>query len=497
MTGTTRWKAPETFHGRARRASDVFSFGMLICEVITRKVPFAGEPDTVVLEKLSRRFRYDEHLEATTGATEAQQRTSFLASNPLVGRRPTIPARVRKTIPNALIDLMQRCWCDAPIDRPTFIEIRGTLEAIESAASAEVAETTRADVGITSARDHTMDTIVARLNAMELRLSERFNEQHGLLMKVQQQQEEVDDALDSLCTQVAGVTDRLDGLEHLILQTAARQRQFLRHDTPPLFVCWPDITASEGKRWCKPSLWFSQQLRIHLLCCGNPERGTTPHFLFKTLAELRGEKCGYRLLHPKPELKKWGTAIKVGVAAALIAVKVGISALGAGDLLSSQTLKAMIDVGSDLTFERSIISHAAAGAGGRSRVRSTMLQDVPELAAAQSGYALLFSESGTSDLSDDVLQERMEAVLAASFEELSHESLGGKKKAKLPPGLASDFDSAKVKAAAKAMSLWIHEQERVFKHRFFGLELDPASLRPGVVDGPAWRCPACMSAVEL
>ena len=51
MAGTLGWKAPETYHHGARLPADVYSFALLIYEMLERRVPFDGVGNTVVSPK--------------------------------------------------------------------------------------------------------------------------------------------------------------------------------------------------------------------------------------------------------------------------------------------------------------------------------------------------------------------------------------------------------------------------------------------------------------
>jgi len=50
MTGTPLWSAPETLHGQTNtEKSDIFSLGMVLWEILTRRLPFEGEPMITVI----------------------------------------------------------------------------------------------------------------------------------------------------------------------------------------------------------------------------------------------------------------------------------------------------------------------------------------------------------------------------------------------------------------------------------------------------------------
>ncbi|CAM9188952.1 unnamed protein product [Choristocarpus tenellus] len=93
---TLKWSAPEVLNQeRIRLESDVYSFGIVVWEIVTRKLPWAdvGRPMDVLLEVCS-------------------------------GGRPDIPDNA----PSLLHQLMQSCWASWPGDRPPFSKILTLLQ---------------------------------------------------------------------------------------------------------------------------------------------------------------------------------------------------------------------------------------------------------------------------------------------------------------------------------------------------------------------------------
>ncbi|XP_017229273.1 serine/threonine-protein kinase STY46 isoform X2 [Daucus carota subsp. sativus] len=96
-TGTYRWMAPEVInHLPYDHKADVFSFAIVLWELVTAKVPY----DTMT------------PLQAALGVRQ--------------GLRPDIP----KDAPPKLVELMQKCWEASPSKRPSFSEIKIELEKI-------------------------------------------------------------------------------------------------------------------------------------------------------------------------------------------------------------------------------------------------------------------------------------------------------------------------------------------------------------------------------
>ena len=90
--GTYQWMAPEVINGQKyTEKADVFSFGIILWEIATRKPPYYGIDGTEVSKRVA-----NENF------------------------RPKIS---EKECPAPLLHLMRRCWEKNPDDRPTFGEI--------------------------------------------------------------------------------------------------------------------------------------------------------------------------------------------------------------------------------------------------------------------------------------------------------------------------------------------------------------------------------------
>ncbi|XP_073126456.1 serine/threonine-protein kinase CTR1 isoform X2 [Henckelia pumila] len=98
IAGTPEWMAPEFLRGEpSNEKSDVFSFGVILWELVTKQQPWSGlSPAQVV------------------GAVAFQN------------RRLAIP----QSTPPILASLMESCWADDPALRPSFVDIVETLKKL-------------------------------------------------------------------------------------------------------------------------------------------------------------------------------------------------------------------------------------------------------------------------------------------------------------------------------------------------------------------------------
>ena len=93
--GTLLWTAPEVLEGKsASTATDMYSFGIICFEVVTRRLPYAGTLLSETLEKVKQ------------------------------GYRESIPTEC----PAALAKLIETCWAQDPQQRPSAVQAAALLE---------------------------------------------------------------------------------------------------------------------------------------------------------------------------------------------------------------------------------------------------------------------------------------------------------------------------------------------------------------------------------
>ena len=102
-TGSPYWMAPELLRGEAVNSTetDVYSFGVIVHEVYSRKDPYEGEDADEVLR---------------------------LVADPKVNKRPSIPV----SCPPVAKAIMVECFSADPFMRPTFSDIDSQLKSVAS-----------------------------------------------------------------------------------------------------------------------------------------------------------------------------------------------------------------------------------------------------------------------------------------------------------------------------------------------------------------------------
>jgi serine/threonine protein kinase len=98
--GSARWSAPETFDDEYKwtEKADIFSLGMTIYEILTRKVPF-----------------------------ENQTKPDVIIGLMIRGKKPTIPSEFKD---HPLVAVITLAWQQDPQQRPTALELKAKLPPV-------------------------------------------------------------------------------------------------------------------------------------------------------------------------------------------------------------------------------------------------------------------------------------------------------------------------------------------------------------------------------
>ena len=106
--GTLAYRGPETFNGKYTTASDVYSFSIVLWELLTGQRPWHRDAD---------------------GKPYMEHNIMYLVVHK--GKRPELPSSkgaAARTGP--LMALMRRCWSQEPKKRPSFASIEGQLKPL-------------------------------------------------------------------------------------------------------------------------------------------------------------------------------------------------------------------------------------------------------------------------------------------------------------------------------------------------------------------------------
>ena len=118
--GTLAFMPPEAFKGKFSEESDMFSFAVVMWEVLSLKVPHDGKSMAEITKMAMETFTVSKAL-LKRGVTAADQEQEWLEDNPLQDRRPDLDL-VSPGCPPALLNFTVKSWSDNPNSRPTFQE---------------------------------------------------------------------------------------------------------------------------------------------------------------------------------------------------------------------------------------------------------------------------------------------------------------------------------------------------------------------------------------
>ena len=125
--GTPSWTAPEVIrHARYTEKADVYSFGIVMWECVTRSDPYAGLPPFKVIYAVGHQ-----------------------------GMRPAVP----QYVPASYATIMKKCWSEDPVARPSFGDLVERLEGIKRDGFSSVSDVFTARTTIVPALDDTVPAI--------------------------------------------------------------------------------------------------------------------------------------------------------------------------------------------------------------------------------------------------------------------------------------------------------------------------------------------------
>jgi hypothetical protein len=103
VAGTPNYMSPELFKDQEYDiSSDVYSFGMLLYEIFSDRIPFNGLETAAIKREL------------------------------MNGKRPDMNLVQQKDTPKEIIDLIVRCWDEKPLKRPNIKEVNEILKRLSS-----------------------------------------------------------------------------------------------------------------------------------------------------------------------------------------------------------------------------------------------------------------------------------------------------------------------------------------------------------------------------
>lgn len=143
--GASEWSAPEALDGQVSFPIDVYSYGVLTFEVLTRLVPYSNKSSKEKIKLVSlqidcAKFEYDEDIFEDEDADEDLQRNRWekKRAKTFIKRRPDLTL-LNKGSPEEIVGLMEACWLDDAADRPSFAEVVSTLAPLALASSSSSA----------------------------------------------------------------------------------------------------------------------------------------------------------------------------------------------------------------------------------------------------------------------------------------------------------------------------------------------------------------------
>eukprot|EP00039_Didymoeca_costata_P033510 m.42711 g.42711 ORF g.42711 m.42711 type:complete len:1022 (+) comp9903_c1_seq2:189-3254(+) len=132
--GAREWAAPETFHSKFSKKSDVYSFAIVIFETFSRTYPFShlGKDEKITAlenQKKFAKFQVDRNIIEFMPEDKQKEKWLSLRTETFSQRRPQLSSIEDEAL--EWIPFMTECWSDEPDERPDFEEIINKLEVMQ------------------------------------------------------------------------------------------------------------------------------------------------------------------------------------------------------------------------------------------------------------------------------------------------------------------------------------------------------------------------------